>query len=183
MALFLALSAAAQEADSQTQTQAGQIRTGQNGTVTPSNQSRWGVGGSFGTSFGQNWFGFQISPQFVYWLREDLTVGGGMSYSYYRFRGPERYTLNYFGMNGSVHFYPIRNVFIFAQPEVWRRWGHIANARTGSKVFMALPLGAGLMIPTLDGQMQLSFYYDVIQNNYSPHGNGLGISLGFIYRF
>lgn len=148
-------------------------------------QKRWGVGGSFGTSFGQDWLGFQISPQFVYRVLDDLTAGGGMSYGYYRFRrsSEERYTLNYFGMNGSVHYYPVPCVFVFAQPEVWRRWGRIANARTGSEVFPALPLGAGLMIPALDGEMQLSFFYDVIQNNYSPHGNGLGISVGYMYRF
>lgn len=182
IALLFAFPVAAQQTDSQIPIEVEQNQAQRYGDQTQK-QSPWGFGGAFGVSLGSRSFGFQLSPQLIYWLREDLTVGGGINYSYLNRRGTRRYTLNYFGINGSVHYYPIRNIFVFAQPEVWTRWGKIENIRTGQQVFMALPLGAGFMVPAGNDEMQVAFYYDVIQNNYSPHGNGIGISIGYIVRF
>lgn len=149
----------------------------------PGVESRWTFGGSFGMSFGNGEWGLQASPQVGYRVSSMVSVGMGMSYSYFEGRDWGDYQLNYFGLNANIRIYPVQRFLIFAQPEVHRRWGREGRQDIRTETFMCLPLGAGVSVPVgMRGEMTVSLYYDVIQNRYTPYGNRISCSVGYNFR-
>lgn len=143
---------------------------------------KWSFGGSVGMSFG-NYTSVSISPQVGYMWNNIFALGLGLSYNYYDHKDRD-YTLNYVGLNLSLRLFPIRYVHLYAQPEVYRRWGSVHGKDTEEKVFAALLLGGGLSLPVgPSSTMHITLYYDVIQDKYTPHGNKIGYSIGYTFNF
>lgn len=147
-------------------------------------RNRWILGGGLGFSWGTYEWSMLVSPQLGYQVTDRLVLGGGISYSFYKGRGGFNYKANNFAINGFAEFYPVRNFFIFAKPEInyqWWRWaGHEPQNRGP---FFCMPVGAGYVV-RLGGSvdMVLSLWYDVVQNRYTPYGDKIGYSLGFRFR-
>ncbi|MDL2319872.1 hypothetical protein LJC45_01930 [Alistipes sp. OttesenSCG-928-B03] len=151
-------------------------------TTRTQRENRWEVGGSLGVSFADSEWGINVAPQIGYRITDWFTFGGGMRYNYYEGRGRYDYNLSYFGMNLYARAYPIRYIMLFVQPEVFRRWGQTYGYSDRSEVFMAMPVGAGVVIPAGRGGVTISFYYDVLQNRYTPYGNRISMSVGYSFR-
>ncbi len=138
------------------------------------------LGGSLGMSFG-DYTNINVSPQIGYMVSNYLTLGGGVSYNYYGQKNAD-YTRNYLGANLYARAYPIQYITLFAQPEVQRSWGKSGGVNDAEDVFACLLLGAGLVIPTGNNAVTISFYYDVLQHRSSPYGNKIGYSVGYTFR-
>lgn len=143
---------------------------------------RWGFGGSLGFSVSSGEWGLHVSPQVTYRLSSVVQLGLGVTYSYYEGRDYGDYELNYFGVGALLRVYPVRNLFVFARPEVHRRWGTVYRYETKSETFACLPLGLGYSVPLGPrSAMNVSFFYDVIQNRYSPYGDRVSYSVGYSF--
>ncbi len=157
------------------------IYTSSVSTQTVPAVSRWRVGGNIGFGFGSDITNINIAPQIGYAFSDWVTVGGGMSYNYYD-DSRYGYTDNYFGMNVFANIYPIQYMSILIQPEGLRRWGKDAWGRSESQFVPCLLVGAGVVIPTgYRGGMNIMFYYDVVQDDYSPYSDRIGCSIGYTF--
>lgn len=144
--------------------------------------SRWRFGGSIGFNTNDRYTHVNIAPQIGYAITNGITVGGGVSYTYYDNKKYD-YTENYFGMHLYARAYPIRYITLYAQPELQRRWGKDRQGKSESELIGCFLLGGGFVIPTgPNGGMSITFYYDVIQDNHSPYGNHIGYSIGYTIR-
>ena len=132
-------------------------------------------------SFGE-YTNINIAPQVGYSWNKYFTLGGGISYNYYE---DTRYDqkINYAGLHIYGRAYPIDYLTVYVQPELHRRWGSIRGYPSEDNVFACLLLGAGAVIPMPKGNVTITFYYDVLQNRYTPHGNKIGYSVGYNFRF
>ena len=152
-------------------------------TRTRSNEGRWMFGGGVGFGIGDDEWNLQISPQVGYRVTNMLVLGGGISYGYFEGRGWYDYSSNILGVNGLLQFYPIRNMSIFAQPEVCYQWGRSDGRTVDIDPVFCLPLGVGFVIPVWNGGITVSFSYDVMQARYSPYGNRIACSVGYMFRW
>lgn len=140
------------------------------------------VGGVFGFSFGSSKSSgsstsLQISPQIGYRFHEKASAGGGVGYIYDKWSG---HSSNYLGLNAYFRFRPIRYISLQFQPELYRTWG----SHYKSRFVPVLLLGGGVILPVgYNGGVSLSFYYDVLDNDYSPYRGGLLYSVGYVFRF
>ncbi len=144
-----------------------------------SSSGRLVLGGTLGMSFG-DYTNINVSPQLGYMVSNYLTLGGGVSYNYYGEKAYD-YTRNYLGVNLYARAYPIQFLTLYAQPEVQRSWGKSGYAGKVEDVFACLLLGAGVVLPTGNGGVTLTFYYDVLQHRSSPYGNKIGYSVGYTF--
>ena len=151
-------------------------------TKAQQNGGRWELGGSFGFGFGDSQTSLNVSPQVGYRLTNYLTVGGGPSYAYYKYKHLDIKS-NYLGLNAFARLHPIQYLQVFVQPEIFRRWGKIGNVKDVEKTFGALLVGGGVLIPVVRGGILVSVYYDVIQNDYSPYKDDLMYSVGYTFYF
>lgn len=150
--------------------------------IAKDRKGRWHIGGNMGMGFG-DYTNISIAPQIGYSWNKYFTLGGGISYNYYEHKRAD-YSLNYLGMHLYGRAYPIDYITLYAQPELQRRWGRVRDQKTSEELFGCLLLGAGVVIPAGNrGGMIVTFYYDVIQNPYSPYGNRIGYSVGYSYSF
>ncbi len=138
------------------------------------------LGGTVGMGFG-NYTNINVSPQIGYMVTDYLTLGGGVSYNYYGEKDYD-YSRNYLGANLYARAYPIQYLTLYVQPEVQRSWGKSGGVKDAEDVFACLLLGAGVVLPTGNGGVTLTFYYDVLQHHSSPYGNKIGYSVGYIFR-
>jgi hypothetical protein len=156
-------------------------------------KSRLFIGGNFGLSFGDYTI-INVSPQLGYHFTEHFAAGAGISYIYYNLKtyytndAYQRDVYSYAGINVFGRYYPIRQFFIQAQPELNYVWGHSTDIygttyKLSSTFVPSLLLGGGASIPAGRGAIMISVLYDVLQNTLSPYYHqavyGLGYNIGF----
>lgn len=141
-------------------------------------RSRLIFGGTFGLGFG-NYTVINVSPQIGYAFFNNFSAGGGVSYNYYRNRYYDS-SLSYLGLNVYARYNLLRYITLQVQPEGYYRWGSYAESR----FVPAVLVGAGAFIPTFNGSgLSVMFYYDVVQDKYSPYGEEIFYSVGYTFRF
>ena len=143
---------------------------------------RWVLGGSLGMGFSNSQTSLNIGPQIGYRLTDYLTTGGGISYTYYKYKNFDAKS-NYLGMNLYARLNPIPYIQLFIQPEIYRRWGKTAGVKDESVVFGTLLAGGGVMIPVIQGGIVVSVYYDLLQNKHSPYRDEWMYSIGYAFYF
>lgn len=155
-------------------------------------KSRLFGGGNFGLNFGTYTI-INVSPQIGYYLTDQFAAGVGVNYIHYGYNDTyyqEKYAQSYAGVNVFGRFYPLRQFFIQAQPELNYLWGKInfygtdqSIAKIPTQFVPSLLLGGGAAIPAGRGAVTISILYDVLQNQYSPYYHqalyGLGYNIGF----
>jgi len=139
-------------------------------------------GGSLGLSFGNYYTVINIAPQVGYQFNPYFAVGGGFSYNYFKYSSHfENWSQNYFGMNLFGRVTPVKYVALQVQPEVHRMW---ASHLPESRIVPCLLVGGGAIMPAgTRGGVSMMFYYDLIQNRYSPYHDQLVYSVGYIFSF
>jgi len=160
-------------------------------------KSKLFVGGNFGMSFGDYTF-INISPQVGYRFTNRFAAGVGINGQYTeiksRINGTTIFKQSYgvAGMNVFGRFYPIRQVFVQAQPELNYVWGKTKDYRSGeeytlnSKILPSLLIAGGGAIPMgRAGAFIIMVQYDVLHKdptNYNPgtpYGDRIFYSFGF----
>jgi hypothetical protein len=155
-------------------------------------KSRLFFGGNFGLSFGTYTI-VDVSPQIGYHFSNQFAAGAGVDYIHYGYNDQYdqyKYSQSYAGVNVFGRFYPIRQFFIQAQPELNYLWGNVnyyGTDQTTTKIptqfVPSLLLGGGAAIPAGRGAITISILYDVIQNIWSPYYHqaiyGMGYNIGF----
>jgi len=141
--------------------------------------------GTFNFAFTNNFSSVTISPQVGYAFNKFFTAGAGINYNY---RGNANTSLNFLGLNVYGRAMPIQYVALQVQPEGHYMWGKNLGAAK-SKLIPCMLVGAGVVIPSGNvGAINAMIYYDVIQYkyngiNYSPYGDKVIYSVGFIFSF
>ncbi len=147
-------------------------------------RSKLVIGGGIGLNFSDGYSTFSLSPQLGYAFNRYITLGGGLSYNYYRWSGYYTQTQNYLGANLYARFSPIPYIQVQAQPELYGMWGKVGGEKIPREMVPACLIGGGISFPTgARGGMSAMILYDVIQNKYSPYGNRLVYSVGYTYAF
>jgi hypothetical protein len=155
-------------------------------------KSKLFFGGNFGLGFGTNTF-VNVSPQVGYRFNDYLAAGVGVNFNYYSYKtyfsdgNYSRSSLGYTGFNVFGRVYPIKFIFIQAQPELNYSWGSTKYSNTEIKDRLpgqfapSLLIGGGAAIPmgTRNGALLLMMQYDVLQENRSPYGNKPFFTLGY----
>jgi len=143
--------------------------------------------GTFNFAFTNNFSAVTISPQVGYAFNKFFTAGAGINYNY-RSQANINTSLNFLGLNVYGRATPIQYVALQVQPEGHYMWGKgMGNVK--SKLIPCMLVGAGVVIPSGKvGAINAMIYYDVIQYtyngvNYSPYGNKVIYSVGFIFSF
>jgi len=142
-------------------------------------------GGNFGLSFGNNATSIVIAPQVGYMLDPRFSAGIGVNYSYYRYSPDSYYTsnLNYMGFNVYGRVKPVNTIVLQIQPEVYRMWGSSYGSSV-SQLVSTLLVGGGVILPIGEkAGISMMLYYDLVQNQYSPYGNRLFYSVGYVVTF
>lgn len=153
------------------------------------------IGGNFGLAFGNYTF-INISPQLGYRFTDFFAAGLGINAQHVSFRDWDyngnlyRQKQTVFGLNGFGRVYPIRNLMLQAQPEVNYMYGKmIYNGppkevyRLGAAIVPSLLLGGGAVLPSGRGEMLITIFYDVLQNENSPYGRRPIYNFGYNIRF
>ncbi|MES2648570.1 MAG: hypothetical protein V4717_16970 [Bacteroidota bacterium] len=152
-------------------------------------------GGNIGASFGDYTF-VNLTPQVGYMFNRFVTAGVGVNYlyqsvKYYDNAGNDfaRNNLSYAGMNVFTRLFPVRFLFVSAQPELNYSWGKLKykgmygdrmDEKLTGKFVPAFLVGAGAVLsPSGKGGMFISLQYDVIQNERSPYGTRPYLNIGF----
>jgi hypothetical protein len=156
-------------------------------------KSRLFYGGNLGLSFSSYSTAINITPQVGYFFNQYFAAGVGLSYAYYKYsyyyagNYSQQYSSSYAGMNIFGRFYPIRQIFIQAQPELNYVWGnnYYSNTPDGkvSQFVPSLLLGGGAAIPAGRGAIVISLMYDVIQNNLAPYYHQAVYTFGYNMAF
>lgn len=150
-------------------------------------------GGSIGGGYSSNndFWSLNISPQVGYWLTKNLVAGVGVSYMYtsekpyYYFNTDEKNkrgkeTSNLFGLNVFGNYHITRQLFVTAKPEIFysRESSKYEGVKdTNNEFVSALVLGVGLYLRPVS----ISLNYDVIQDNKTPYGDNVFISVAFMF--
>lgn len=139
-------------------------------------------GGNFGLQLG-DYTHLSISPQIGYRMSRYVSLGIGVGYNYLSTNQYDtRYTDKYSAVTVGTyaHLYPIEPLVLSLQPEISRVWqtrGGGAYRYSESSVAPTLLLGGGIMYQG----MMLMIQYDLIQNKYSPYGDGIFYTAGFYF--
>lgn len=154
------------------------------------------IGGNLGASFGDYTF-VNLSPQVGYMFSKYITAGVGINYVHQSVKnyqvGDNNYIYkekySYAGMNLFARFFPVRFLFLSAQPELNYSWGKIqfnndyssdADIKQAGKFVPSFLIGAGAVLsPNGKGGMFVSLQYDVIQDVRSPYGTRPYLNIGF----
>jgi hypothetical protein len=154
------------------------------------------IGGSLGASFGDYTF-VNLSPQVGYMFNQYITAGAGINYVFQSVKTYQAGTSNYIykenysyvGMNLFARVFPIRFLFISAQPELNYGWGKVKfndeyfqdpDIKQDGKFIPSFLVGAGAVLsPNGKGGMFISLQYDLIQDDRSPYGTKPYLSIGF----
>jgi len=148
------------------------------------------LGGNFGLTFGDYTF-INISPQLGYRFNKYFAAGLGLNGQYVSFKNwdnsgmyKEKQTI--FGLNIFGRAYPIRNIMLQAQPELNYRFGKIIyegppkqEYRSDAVIVPSLLMGGGLVLPSGRGEMLITIFYDVLQNENSPYGKRPVYNFGY----
>jgi len=128
-----------------------------------------------------------ISPQVGYAFNRFITAGSGINYNYRREISTNT-SLSYLGLNVFGRAMPMQYVALQVQPEAHYMWGRGSGAAR-SRVIPCVLVGAGIVIPSGKvGSINAMIFYDIVQYtyggvNYSPYGNKVVYSVGFIFGF
>lgn len=139
---------------------------------------RWSLGGSFGMSFG-DYTSIDVSPQVGYHWNEFFAAGGGISYNYHH--SSKNYDMNYLGVNIFGRVTPVKYIALQVQPEIKASWGKAYERKIDLRYVPVMLVGGGGIIPTGMGSLSVMFYYDVIQDKYSPYGKNWICSVGYSF--
>ena len=140
---------------------------------------KWTLSGSCGMSFG-DYTSIDVSPQIGYCWNEFFSAGGGVSYNYPH--SSNRYDMNYLGINVFGRVNPVRYIALQIQPELKGSWGKSYGKKIDFRYVPTILVGGGGVIPTGTGSISVMFYYDVIQNEYSPYGKNWVCSVGYSFN-
>ncbi|WP_110310782.1 hypothetical protein [Dysgonomonas alginatilytica] len=148
-------------------------------------QGRMVFGGSFGMAFGSGYASVNISPQVGYEFNRYFTAGGGVGYFYYRDNSHgSDFSQNYLGLNTFARIHPIRFISLQVQPEIYQMWGSVGGQSLDSQTVPCVLVGGGVNIPSgRNGAVTMMIHYDVVQNDWSPYGNQMFYSVGYIFGF
>ncbi len=161
------------------------------------------IGGTLGASFGDYTF-VNVSPQVGYYFNQYITAGVAINYVYSSikyYQGQQdyayKYNYSYAGLGIFGRFFPLRFLFVSAQPELNYNWGKIKYNDTyypnqpdekvdGLFVPSFLIGGGAVLSPTGRGGMMISIQYDVIQYQkdgiyLSPYGRNPYLNIGFAF--
>lgn len=140
-------------------------------------------GGGLGMSFGSDITTLTIAPQVGYAFTPRLSAGFGVNYSYYSYSSDfyDRLSLNYMGLNVYGRARPVDPIVLQIQPEIYRMWGSSGGVPI-NRIVPAFLGGAGVIIPlgNRGGGIMMMLYYDLVQDKYSPYGNRLFYSVGYV---
>jgi hypothetical protein len=154
------------------------------------------LGGNFGLTFGDYTL-INISPQLGYRFNRYVAAGLGLNGQYvsvkeraYTGDAYSKTTQTVFGLNVFGRVYPIRNIMLQAQPEVNYLYGKQVyygppkqEYRLDAVIAPSLLVGGGLVLPSGRGEMLITIFYDVLQNENSPYGRrpiyNFGYNIGF----
>ena len=140
---------------------------------------KWTLSGSFGMSFG-DYTSIDVSPQVGYHWNEFFSAGGGVSYNYHHSSG--NYDMNYLGVNVFGRVNPVKYIALQIQPELKGSWGKTYGRKIDFRYVPTMLVGGGGVIPTGTGSVSVMFYYDVIQDQYSPYGKIWVCSVGYSFN-
>lgn len=140
---------------------------------------KWILGGSCGVSFG-DYTSIDVSPQIGYRWNEFFSAGGGVSYNYHH--SSNRYDMNYLGVNVFGRVNLVRYIALQIQPELKGSWGKSYEKKIDFRYVPTMLVGGGGVIPTGTGSISMMFYYDVIQDKYSPYGKNWVCSVGYSFN-
>lgn len=154
-------------------------------------RSRLFFGGNFGMRFGNSTF-VNLSPQAGYRLTERFALGAGInciasSLTVRSQSGARLYRegSGYAGLNVFARLYPVRSVFLSAQPEYNYSWGSVKyfngqpDIRTPGAFVPCFLVGAGTVIPSGRGALIAMLQYDIAGSARSPYGRSPFLSFGF----
>lgn len=155
------------------------------------------LGGNFGLTFGDYTL-INISPQLGYRFNSYVAAGMGLNGQHVSIKERDYYTGNaihkvsqtVFGLNVFGRVYPIRNIMLQAQPEINYLYGKQTyygppkqEYRLDAVIAPSLLVGGGLVLPSGRGEMLITIFYDVLQNENSPYGHrpvyNFGYNIGF----
>lgn len=149
----------------------------------PQSEGKWSFEGSYGMSFGDHTT-ISVTPQIRYSRSVYFSVGGGLSYNYYHFsKKGETENMHYPGLNAFARLTPFPYLAFQVQPEIFGRWGKKNGHSVKGRAVPTLLAGGGFLIPAGPGSINLMFYGDIIQNDYSPYGSGLYYTIGYSFSF
>lgn len=140
---------------------------------------KWVLSGSFGVSFG-DYTSIDMSPQVGYRWNEFFFAGGGIGYNYHH--SSRNCDMNYLGVNAFGRVKPVRYVALQVQPELKASWGKAYGSKIDLRYVPTLLVGGGGVLPTGAGSVSVMFYYDVIQDKYSPYGKNWVCSVGYSFN-
>lgn len=148
-------------------------------------QGRMVFGGSFGMAFGNDYLSINISPQLGYEFNPYFTAGGGISYFYYKDDHDRNdFSQNYLGANVYARFYPIPFISLEVRPEVYQMWGNAGGQSLDSQTVPCVLIGGGINIPAgNNGAVSMMVHYDLVQNDWSPYGDQIFYSIGYVFGF
>lgn len=148
-------------------------------------QGRMVFGGAFGMAFSSGYVSVNISPQVGYEFNRYFTAGGGVGYFYYRDNSHGNdFSQNYLGVNAYARFHPIRFISLQVQPEIYQMWGSAGGQSLDSQTVPCILVGGGVNIPSgRNGAVTMMIHYDLVQNDWSPYGNQMFYSVGYIFGF
>ena len=134
------------------------------------------LGGGMSFWFGTETFVF-LAPQISYKLAEDLYIGTGVSYTYYR-SSIANYSFSFGGASLFSRYYILDQFFLHAELEGLRgKWDF---ARPGESFNIYNAYGGGGYSQSLGGSasVNMMILYNFNQGPYSPYSNPL-IRFGF----
>jgi hypothetical protein len=153
------------------------------------------LGGNFGLTFGNYTF-VNISPQLGYHFTNFFAAGMGVNAQYVSFKSWDyagsrfKQKQTVLGLNVFGRVYPIRNILLQAQPEVNYIFGKQIfygppkqEYKLDAAIVPSLLVGGGLALPSGRGELLITIFYDVLQNENSPYGPrpvfNFGYNVGF----
>lgn len=139
----------------------------------------WTLSGSFGMSFG-DYTSLDVSPQIGFHWNEFFSAGGGISYNYHH--SSNNYNMNYLGINVFGRVNPVKYIAFQIQPELKTTWGKAYGRKIDFRYVPTMLVGGGGILPTGTGSISVMFYYDVIQDKYSPYGKNWVCSVGYSFN-
>ncbi len=140
-------------------------------------KSRITLGGDFGLALENNSTIIKIAPQVGYLFTPQLHAGGGLSYSYYRYKASEITSKSHYtGLNLFGQFHPLPYAVLHAQPEVNYMSRSYGN-RKDSDFIPSFVVGVGAYL----NAVRLMLQYDIVQDKNSPYGDNIFYSVGVTF--
>lgn len=145
-------------------------------------EGQWHPGVSFGMAFGSKRTTLNISPQIGYSQNPFFMVGGGLNYNYFH-SSREDYKLHYMGFHVFGRATLFQLISFQIQPELMQRWGKSDGHSVSGRLVPTILAGGGITLPLLRGGINVMFYYDVLQDEYTPYSDNVFFTIGYSFNF